>query len=101
MFNQFLCIRRLNRLLDEVDTPEHKNLIKEIQLLLLMAEDENVGNNDQPSIETSPIVDDHLPNNEINDAFIESNAIDLAVDGKKFFSSSFPSIEYTHFITQE
>ena len=59
-----------------------------------MAEDENVGNNDQPSIETSPIVVDHLPINEINDAFIESNAINLAVDGKKFFCSSFPSIEY-------
>ena len=66
-----------------------------------MAEDENVGNNDQPSIETSPIVDDQLPINEINDAFIESNVINLAVVGKKFFSSSFPSIEYTHFITQE
>ena len=57
-----------------------------------MAEDENVGNNDQPSIETSPIVVDHLPINEIDDAFIESNAINLAVDGKKFFSSSFPSL---------
>ena len=59
-----------------------------------MAEDENVGNTDQPSIEMSPIVDDNLPNDEINHAFIESNAINLAVDGKKFFSSSFPSIEY-------
>ena len=58
-----------------------------------MSEDENVGNNDQPWIETSPNVINNLPNNEIDDALIESNSINPAMDGKKFFSSSFPLIE--------
>ena len=46
-----------------------------------MSEDENIGNNHQPSTETSSNVVNYLPNNEITD--------DLDVDGKKFFSRSF------------
>ena len=46
-----------------------------------MSEDENVGNNHQPSNETSSNVVNNLPNNEITD--------DLDVDGNKFFSSCF------------
>ena len=64
----------------------NKNLIKELQLILLMSEDENVGNNDQPSIETSPNVRNYLPNNEIKDALIETNSISPAVNGKNVFS---------------
>ena len=51
-----------------------------------MTEDENVGNNDQPSIETSPNVGNYLPNNEIKDALIETNCISPAVNGKNVFS---------------
>ena len=41
-----------------------------------MSEDENIGNNHQPSNETSSNVVNNLPNNEITD--------DLDVDGKIF-----------------
>ena len=50
-----------------------------------MSDDDNVVNNHKPSIETSPNVVNDIPNNEIN------NALDL--NGKQFFSFSFPSIE--------
>ena len=89
----FLWTRRLKQLFDEVDTPEHKTLIKEIQLLLLMSDDEFIGNNDQPSIETSPNIINILPNDTIDDELIETKYINLAVDGKLFFSSPFPSME--------
>ena len=57
-----------------------------------MSDDEFVGNNDQPLNETSPNIVNILPNDTIDDKVIESKYINLAVDGKLFFSSPFPSI---------
>ena len=66
-----LYTRRLKQLLDEVENSEHRTLIREIQLLLLISEDDKVNYDDESSVGTSLNVSNNEPNGAIDNKMID------------------------------
>ena len=88
-YTSILYTRRLKQLLDEVENSEHRTLIREIQLLLLISEDDKVNYYDESSVGSSV----NVSNNELNGA-IDNNLIDMkdfepVLEGQNLISQIF------------